>query len=190
MLAVHCGVTNMGRPLRPRCSAAAAGASRACARDRANGCGATCARRAIISVAKNLDEKELVRLAAWVKKHYSGLDNVSRVMILDNDAKFTPFDMKSVDAEHINLRDHEIESICHGMGCSRSSSAILRRWRCACGRDADRDASRAHDQALAPSRRPSIVNFSRKVGYYIKFIDGEFLRATEKERAEERPQHR
>jgi len=44
----------------------------------------------IISVAKNLDEKELVRLAAWVKKHYSGLDNVSRVMILDNDAKFTP----------------------------------------------------------------------------------------------------
>jgi phage portal protein BeeE len=70
----------------------------------------------IISVAKNLDEKELVRLAAWVKKHYSGLDNISRVMILDNDAKFTPFDMKGVDAEHIKLRNHEIESICHGMG--------------------------------------------------------------------------
>jgi hypothetical protein len=39
----------------------------------------------------------------------SGLDNVSRVMILDNDAKFTPFAMKGVDAEHI-------ESICHGLG--------------------------------------------------------------------------
>ena len=70
----------------------------------------------IISVAKNLDEKELVRLAAWVKKHCSGLDNVSRVTIVDNDAKLTPFDMKGVDAEHIKLRNHEIESICHGMG--------------------------------------------------------------------------
>ena len=54
----------------------------------------------IISVAKNLDEKELVRLAAWVKKHCSGLDNVSRVTIVDNDAKLTPFDMKGVDAQH------------------------------------------------------------------------------------------
>jgi hypothetical protein len=60
--------------------------------------------------------KELVRLAAWVKKHYCGLDNVSRIIILDNDAKLTPFDMKGVDAEHIKLRNHDIESICHDMG--------------------------------------------------------------------------
>ena len=37
-------------------------------------------------------------------------------MILDNDANFTPFDMKGVDAQRIQLRNHEIESICHGMG--------------------------------------------------------------------------
>ena len=90
--------------------------------------------------------KELVRLTAWVKKHYGGLDHVSRVMILDNDAKFTPFDMKGVDAQHIQLRNYEIESICHGMGVRRSSSAPPRRWRRATRpRRPDRDASRAYD---------------------------------------------
>ena len=144
----------------------------------------------IISVAKNLDEKELVRLAAWVKKHYSGLDNVSRVMILDNDAKFTPFDMKGVDAEHIKLRNHEIESICHGMGvlpivigypaemAARAAAETLiamhlvhtiRPWH--------RRFEKAFDRQL-------LSRDDRKAGYYTKFIDGEFLRATAKDRAE------
>jgi HK97 family phage portal protein len=144
----------------------------------------------IVSVAKNLDEKELIRLAAWVKKHYSGLDNVSRVMILDNDAKFTPFDMKGVDSQHIQLRNHEIESICHGMGvlpivigypaemAARAAAETLismhlvhtiRPWH--------RRFEKAFDRQL-------FTKAERKEGYYTKFIDGEFLRATAKDRAE------
>src|SRR4051812_38579680 len=144
----------------------------------------------IISVNKNLDEKELIRLAAWVKKHYTGLDNVSRVMILDNDAKFTPFDMKGVDTQHIQLRTHEIESICHGMGvlpivighpaemAARAAAETLiamhlvhtiRPWH--------RRFEKAFDRQL-------LSRADRRAGYYTKFIDGEFLRATAKDRAE------
>ncbi|SDC07046.1 phage portal protein, HK97 family [Bradyrhizobium brasilense] len=143
----------------------------------------------IISVDKNLDEKELIRLAAWVKKHYAGLDNVSRVMILDNDAKFTPFDMKGVDSQHIALRNHEIESICHGMGvlpivigypaemAARAAAETLvalhlvhtvRPWH------------RRFEQAF---NRQLLSRAERKEGYYTKFMDGEFLRATAKDRA-------
>jgi HK97 family phage portal protein len=144
----------------------------------------------IVSVTKNLDEKELIRLAAWVKKHYTGLDNVSRVMILDNDAKFTPFDMKGVDSQHIELRKFEIETICHGMGvmpiaigfpaemAARAAAETLismhlvhtiRPWH--------RRFEKAFD-------RQCLTRAERKEGYYTKFIDGEFLRATAKDRAE------
>lgn len=144
----------------------------------------------IVSVAKNLDEKELIRLSAWVRKHYGGLDNVSRVMILDNDAKFTPFDMKGVDAQHVQLREHQIEEICHGMGvlplvigfpaaiAARAAAETLiamhlvhtiRPWH--------RRFEKAFDRQL-------LTRAERLQGYYTKFIDGEFLRATAKDRAE------
>jgi HK97 family phage portal protein len=144
----------------------------------------------IISVNKGLDEKELVRLAAWVKKHYGGLDNVSRVMILDNDAKFTPFDMKGVDMQHIQLRNLEAERICHGMGvlpivigypaemAARAAAETLiamhlvhtiRPW---------------HRRFEAAFDRQCLTRAERAQGYYTKFIDGEFLRATAKDRAE------
>jgi HK97 family phage portal protein len=144
----------------------------------------------IISVAKNLDQNELVRLAAWVKKHYSGLDNVSRVMILDNDAKFTPFDMKGVDAQHIQLRNHEIESICHGMGvlpivigypagmAARAAAETLIAMHLV---HTIRPWHRRFEKAF---NRQLLSRDDRKAGYYSKFIDGEFLRATAKDRAE------
>lgn len=31
------------------------------------------------------------------------------------------FDMQGVDTQHTQMGNHEIESLCHGMGCSRSS---------------------------------------------------------------------
>jgi HK97 family phage portal protein len=143
----------------------------------------------IVSVNKNLDERELVRLAAWVKKHYTGLDNVSRVMILDNDAKFTPFNQKGVDIQHIELRKFESESICHELGvlpivigypaemAARAAAETLiamhlmhtiRPWH--------RRFEKAFD-------RQWLSRADRKAGYYTKFIDGEFLRATTKDRA-------
>lgn len=145
----------------------------------------------VISVAKNLDTAGLVRLAAWVRRHYGGLDNVARVMVLDNDAKFTPFEMKGSDAQNIEVRNHEIEAICHGMGvlpivigypadvAARAAAETLiamhlvhtiRPWH--------RRFEKAFDRQL-------LTRDERKAqGIYTKFIDGEFLRATAKDRAE------
>lgn len=144
----------------------------------------------IVSVASNLDEKELIRLAAWVRKHYGGLDNVSRVMVLDNDAKFTPFDMKGVDTQHIELRKHQVEEICHGMGvmplvighpaemaARAAAETILAMHLAHTIRPWHRRFEKAFDRQL-------LTKDDRRQGYYTKFIDGEFLRATAKDRAE------
>ncbi len=144
----------------------------------------------LVSVNKNLDEKELIRLAAWVRKHYGGLDNVSRVMILDNDAKFTPFDMKGVDTEHLKTRQHEIEAICHGMGvlpivigypaemAARAAAETLVALHLV---HTIRPLHRRYEKAF---NKQLLTREERQQGYYTKFLDGEFLRATAKDRAE------
>lgn len=37
-------------------------------------------------------------------------------MILDDDAKYTPFGMTGVDAQHLETRKHQIEEICRAFG--------------------------------------------------------------------------
>lgn len=144
----------------------------------------------VVSVDKNLDEKELIRLAAWVRKHYGGLDNVSRVMVLDNDAKFTPFDMKGVDMQHIELRKFEIEEICRAMGVL---PMVI-------GHPADMAARAAVDSIMGlhlvntvrpwhrrfekSMNRQLLTPKERESGLYCKFVDNEFLRAAAKDRAE------
>ncbi len=144
----------------------------------------------IVSVPKNLDEKELIRLAAWVRKHYGGLDNVSRVMVLDGDAKFTPFDMKGVDAQHIELRKFEVEEICRFTGVM---PMVI-------GFPADMAARAAVESIMSMHLAHTVRPWHRRFEYaanrqlltrqelddglYVKLVDGEFLRATAKDRAE------
>jgi HK97 family phage portal protein len=144
----------------------------------------------VLSVNKNLPENELIRLAAWVKRYYSGLDNVSRLMVLDNDAKFTPFDMKGLDSQHLQLRGFQVEEICHGMGvlpivigypadiAARAAAETMLAMHLAHTiRPWHRRFEKAFDRQL-------LTREERQQGYYTKFIDGEFLRATAKDRAE------
>ena len=104
--------------------------------------------------------------------------------------KFTPFDMKGVDAQHIQLRNHEIESICHGMGvlpivigypaemAARAAAETLIAMHLV---HTIRPWHRRFEKAF---NRQLLSRDDRKAGYYTKFIDGEFLRATAKDRAE------
>lgn len=144
----------------------------------------------LVSVTKQLDEKELIRLAAWVRKHYGGLDNVSRVMILDNDAKFTPFDMKGVDAQHIELRKFEIEEVCRFLGIMPMVIGFPAEMAARAAVDSIMSMHLAH--TVRPWHRRFEYAANRQLltkeelaqGFYVKLIDGEFLRATARDRAE------
>lgn len=144
----------------------------------------------VLSVNKNLPETELIRLAAWVKRYYSGLDNVSRLMVLDNDAKFTPFDMKGLDSQHLQLRGFQVEEICHGMGvlpivigypadvAARAAAETMNSMHLA---HTVRPWHRRFEHAF---NRQLLTRDDRQKGFYTKFLDGELLRATAKDRAE------
>ncbi len=144
----------------------------------------------VLSVARTLDEPSLIRLAAWVRKHYGGLDNTSRVMVLDNDAKFTPFDMKGVDAQHIQLRQHQIEEVCRAMGvlpmvighpADMAARAAVDSINALHLVHTVRPWHRRFDKAMT---RQLLTTRERQEGLYVKLLDGEFLRATAKDRAE------
>lgn len=144
----------------------------------------------IVSVKGLADESRLVKLAAWVKRHYAGLDNTSSVMVLDDEAKFTPMTMTGVDAQHIALRQHQVEEDCRALGVL---PMVI-------GHPAEMAARAAVDTIanmhLMHTVRPWHRRFDkaadkqlltleeRHAGYYTKLLDGEFLRATAKDRAQ------
>lgn len=66
----------------------------------------------LLAVEGNLDEKGHKLLKAYIEAEFSGVGRSQRTMVLDRNAKFTPFDMKGVDAEHLATRRHQVEDIC------------------------------------------------------------------------------
>jgi HK97 family phage portal protein len=144
----------------------------------------------IVSVKGQADEARLIRLAAWVRRHVSGLDNTSNVLVIDDEAKFTPLTMTGVDAQHIALRQHQVEEDCRALGVL---PMVI-------GHPADMAARAAVDTIanmhLMNTVRPWHRRFDkaadkqlltadeRRQGYYTKLLDGEFLRATAKDRAQ------
>jgi HK97 family phage portal protein len=67
------------------------------------------------SVDGTLDEDSHKRLTAWLAKHYGGLKNSGKPLVLDRGAKWISNTMSGVDAEHIATRNHQIEEICRAM---------------------------------------------------------------------------
>lgn len=66
----------------------------------------------LYSVDGALGADQYKALRAWLEKEYSGLENTGRPMILDRNAKFTPYAFKGVDMQHLETRKHQIEEVC------------------------------------------------------------------------------
>lgn len=144
----------------------------------------------ILSVEGNLDEAGLIRLAAYVKKNFGGLDNASRVMTLDRNAKFMPLAMTGVDAQHIETRRFQRELICEGMGVMPIMVGV-----------AEKTATYASSEQmflahLVHTVRPWHERFGRSMdrhlltrderrdGYYFGFVEAAFLSPAMKDKAE------
>jgi HK97 family phage portal protein len=67
------------------------------------------------SVASKLPPERYELLRKWFEKEM-GDDGSYRPLILDDGAKYTPFNMTGVDQQLIETRKHQIEEICRGFG--------------------------------------------------------------------------
>lgn len=144
----------------------------------------------LITVKSETGEQELLRLSAWVRANYGGLDNTSRIMILGDDAKFTPFDLKGVDSQHLETRKFQIEEVCRAFGvmpvlvghpaemAARAAiSEILMIHLVHCIRPWHRRFEYSMNAQLLTQKE-------RDAGFYFRFNDAEFLRTAVQNRAQ------
>lgn len=65
-----------------------------------------------VSVSGRMGDAEYARYKEWISETYSGSQNSFKTMVFDRDAKFMPFAMTGVDAQHLETRRFQIEEIC------------------------------------------------------------------------------
>lgn len=70
----------------------------------------------LLSVDGKLDKDARDRLKAGLAANVEGLQNAFRTLVLDQSAKWTPFAMTGVDAQHLDTRRFQIEEICRDLG--------------------------------------------------------------------------
>ena len=143
----------------------------------------------LYSVKNKLDEAGYKRLYAYITKHFVGGVNSGKPMVLDNDATFTPLEMRGVDAEHVATRQLQIEEICTGFGVKPIMIG-----------HADKSATYASaEQMFLAHAVHTIRPWHRRIensmeaalltedetraGYYFKFFDTELLRGDASSRA-------
>lgn len=66
----------------------------------------------LYSVEGQLTADQYNNLRKWIEKEFTGLENTGRPMVLDRNAKFTSYDHKGVDMQHLETRKHQIEEVC------------------------------------------------------------------------------
>lgn len=70
----------------------------------------------LLSTEGTLSKEKFEFLSAWLDKHSTGGDRAGKPLVMDMDAKFTPFRMTGVDAQHLETRKHQIEEVCRSYG--------------------------------------------------------------------------
>ncbi|MER9901615.1 phage portal protein [Mesorhizobium sp. M0130] len=70
----------------------------------------------LLSFEKELGDKAKDRLKALATENISGLRSAFKTLVLDNGAKWTPFQMTGVDGQHLETRKFQIEEICRDLG--------------------------------------------------------------------------
>jgi HK97 family phage portal protein len=69
----------------------------------------------LISVEGTLGDDARKRLKASLEADRAGVQNAFKTMVLDQNAKWTPFSMTGVDSQHLATRAFEIEEICRAL---------------------------------------------------------------------------
>lgn len=70
----------------------------------------------LLSVEGRLSDSAKQQLRASLQQRVEGINNAFRTLVLDQQAKWTPFAMTGVDAQHLETRKFQIEEICRDLG--------------------------------------------------------------------------
>lgn len=129
-------------------------------------------------------------LSKWLDQHSEGGERAGKPIILDDDAKFTPFGMTGVDAQHLETRKHQIEEICRAF---RVMPIMVGQSDKAATYASAEQMFLAHVvHTLSPwysrieqsADAELLTDADRAAGYYTKFLPNGLMRGAAKDRAE------
>jgi HK97 family phage portal protein len=66
----------------------------------------------LLSLKDKADVPRFEQLRAWLNRFKPGADMAGEPLILDNEAKFTSFQMTGVEAQTLESRKHQVEEVC------------------------------------------------------------------------------
>jgi len=69
----------------------------------------------VYSIEGTLNKQQHKDLSEWIQKEMSGVENASKPMVLDRNAKWLSTAMTGVDAQHLETRKYQVEEICRFM---------------------------------------------------------------------------
>jgi HK97 family phage portal protein len=64
------------------------------------------------SIEGSLNNEQYTQLKTWIEKEFSGSARAGTPFILDRSAKWQPFTISGVDAQHLETRRHQVEEVC------------------------------------------------------------------------------
>lgn len=145
----------------------------------------------VYSVEGNLSPDQHAKLTAWIKKEAGGAANTGAPLVLDRAAKWLSTAMTSVDAQHKQMRDQQVEEVCRFFGVLPSIIGYT-------GDKANTYASaevmeNAHKvrtlgrwyKRVQDSANVNVLSAAeRRQGYYTKFITNGLMAASAKDRGE------
>ncbi|MCP4306479.1 MAG: phage portal protein, partial [bacterium] len=144
----------------------------------------------LLSIDGRLGDPGKQQLRDMARERMEGLQNAYRTLVLDQGARWTPFQMTGVDNQHLETRRFQVEEICRGLGvlpimvghydkAATFASAeqmflhhvvhTIRPWH-------RRFEYSMNHQLLTPDQRHE--------GFYFRFVDTELLRGDHKTRGE------
>lgn len=142
------------------------------------------------SVDGNLDKAQHERIRAYLEQRHAGMRNSGKPLVVDRNAKWLPFDLTGVDAQHVETRKLQIEEICRAFGVlpimvgysdKAATYASAEQMFLAHAVHTIRPWHRRFERSM---KRALLTRDEVRAGYYFKFFDTELLRGAAKDRAE------
>lgn len=144
----------------------------------------------LLSMQESVGKEKFEFLSTWLDRHSEGGDRAGKPLVMDQAAKWTPFQMSGVDSQHLETRKHQIEEICRGFGVMPIMVG-----------HADKTATYASAEqmflahvvhSLAPwyerleqsADTQLLSDRDRAAGYYTKFTPNALMRGAAADRAE------
>lgn len=129
-------------------------------------------------------------LSNWLNRHSEGGDRAGKPLVMDMSAKWTPFAMSGVDAQHLETRRHQVEEIARAFGVMPIMIGLADKTATYASAEQMFLAHVVHTLSPWYERIEQSANLAllteaeRAEGYYTKFTPNALMRGAAKDRSE------